>query len=50
MNKTSIVSALAVLAVLAIDDLGLLEPELRQPLKLLSTPARSLILMEYSTG
>ena len=50
MKKTRIISALAVLAVLAIDDLGLLEPELRQPLELLSTLARLLSLTEYSTG
>ena len=50
MKKTRIISALAVLAVLAIDDLGFLEPKFRQPLELLFTLARSLSLTEYSNG
>ena len=50
MSMTRIISALAVLAVLAIDDLGFLEPKFRQPLELLFTLARSLSLTEYSNG
>jgi len=41
---------MAVWAGLAIDYLGFLEPQFRQPLELLSTLARSLSLTEYSTG